>query len=224
MSDQGSGTSLVEWLSATGALLPVLVGLVALAVTFWRRPNLTLQAMPEHSRVERDPSNTALPFLRLVARNGRWHRASQGTRVLVEHVQPVGEEKVYLGSPPLGWASAADQVDVSVVIFPDGARTVDLGRFDSYIAPDQTDEWCLKLVPYLEIFESRNRLLAQDDGYIIRVVIGSDDGRARRYDVRVNWDPLKRLVEKDSYGQPIREWNADELLGSVEYEVKRVRR
>jgi hypothetical protein len=129
VSDQTSGTSLVEWLPATGALLPVLVGLIALAVTFWRRPNLTLHALREHSRVERSPSSTPLPFLRLVARNGRWHRASHGTRVLVEYVQAEGGERMYLGSPPLGWTSAADAVDLSVVIFPDGSRSVDLGLF-----------------------------------------------------------------------------------------------
>jgi hypothetical protein len=84
VSDQSSGTSLVEWLSATGALLPVLVGLVALAVTFWRRPNLTLEAMPEHSRVERDPSKQAASLLtarcakRSLAPRVAWHaRASR---------------------------------------------------------------------------------------------------------------------------------------------------
>jgi hypothetical protein len=40
------------------------------------------------------------------------------TRVFVEYVQPAGDDKVYLGSAPLGWTSAADAVDVSVVIVP----------------------------------------------------------------------------------------------------------
>src|SRR6266540_4768082 len=91
-----AGTPAVEWIAATGALLPVLVGLVALVVTFWRRPNLTLHALREHSRTERSADGSPLPFLRLVARNGRWHRASHGTRVLVEHVRPVDGDTVYL--------------------------------------------------------------------------------------------------------------------------------
>lgn len=210
------GTSLAEWLGATGALLPVLVGLIAVAATFWRRPKLSLHALPEHSHVERSTGGAPVPFVRLVARNGRWHRASHGTRVLVEYVQPVGGDGVYLGSPPLGWTSATDAVDHSVVIFPDGERTVDLGAFGSYISTDGSDQWCLTLVPYLRIHEGRNTLLSRRDGYVVRLVIGSDDGRARRHDVRVNWNGAKHLVTN--------EWNVYELLDSVECEVKRARR
>jgi hypothetical protein len=65
-----------------------------------------------------------------------------------------------------------------------------LVSFDSYISEDgKEDEWCLKIVPHLHIFEGRDRLWARDGGYIIRLVIGSDDGRARRYDVRVDGTP-----------------------------------
>jgi hypothetical protein len=217
--NEDTGTSLVEWLAATGALLPVLVGLITLLVTFWRRPSLSLHVRQEQSRVERSPSKALLPFLRVVARNGRLHRASHGTRVLLEYAESVDGERISLGSPPLGWTSAADSVDVSVVIFPGGERPFDVGRFDSYLSTEEdgshSDEWCLTLVPYMQIFESRQNLRSKDGGYLLRLVIGSDDGRARRYNLRVHWDPAKRLVDN--------EWNARELLDSVICKLERVR-
>ena len=99
--------------------------------------------------------------------------------------------------------------------FPDGERAVDLGLFSSCYGPDLATEWCLMLVPYLRIHEARNVLRPRAQGYVVRVVIGSDDGRARRYDVRVNWNPKMRLVEN--------EWNANELLASIECEATRAR-
>jgi hypothetical protein len=35
---------------------------------------------------------------------------------------------------------------------------------------------------------------------------------------------MKRLVKRDEWGHPIQEWNSDELLDSVECQVRRVRR
>jgi hypothetical protein len=169
----------------------VVVGLATLFVTFWRRPDLSLHLHKEQSRVERSPQDAPLPFLRLVARNGRLHRAFHGTRVLLEYVESNDGERIYLGSPPLGWTSAADSVDVSVVIFPGGERPFDVGRFDSHLSNAEDgsskDAWCLSLVPYLQIFDPRQRLLATAGGHVLRLVVGSDDGRARHYALRVAW-------------------------------------
>ena len=63
-------------------------------------------------------------------------------------------------------------------------------------------------------FDRRSILRAKPEGYVVRVIAGSDDGRARRYDVSVNWQADKRLVD----GQ----WNAHELLDSVQIELSKV--
>jgi hypothetical protein len=52
-------------------------------------------------------------------------------------------------------------------------------------------------------------------GYIIRVIVGSDDGRAHGYNVRVNWNSEKRRVDN--------EWDSVALLDSVQMEVVKVR-
>lgn len=205
--EQSGGTSWVEWVGAFSTVATVLVGLGVAAVTFWRRPRLSLHEGREHWHVESSIDSEPLPYVRLLARNAGLRRASHGTRVLVEHYVRAGRT-TYLGSPPLGWTSAADAVDVSVVIFPGGERSVDLGMFRSYLSVGGGDQWAFVIAPYLNIHEGRGTLLADRNGYIIRVVVGSNDGRARRYDVHLNWNPEKRLVDN--------RWNARELLDSVQ--------
>lgn len=186
MQDQTA--SVAEWLAATGAFIPVVVGILAAVFTYWRRPNLTLHEGGDHSRVERSQIDEHLPSVRLLARNGRFHRSSEGTRVLVEHYRLVGEErsKTYLGSITLGWTSALDAVDGSAILFPDGERSIDLGWFRR----DSNGDWPFIIAPHLVIFEGRANLRHRDNGYIIRLVIGSKDGRARRYDAHINWNPI----------------------------------
>jgi hypothetical protein len=72
----------------------------------------------------------------------------------------------------------------------------------------------MRLAPSIEIYEGRNLLKPRPKGYIVGLVIGSDDGRARRYDVHLNWNGLQRL---DS----TRKWNADEAFASIKLEVTR---
>lgn len=205
--------SILAWFGALGTPVSIGVAVLLAGGTYWRRPKLSLHALREHWRVERNAANEPVPFIRLLAKNGRLHRASQGTRVLVEWYQPIGGSRVHLGSPPLGWTSAADETDVSVIIFPGGERAVDLGLFQLAIDPRDAEgnshtEWALLIAPYLQIFEGRNRLRANPSGYIIRIVIGSNDGRARRYDAHVNWNPLHKLENNRR--------NVDDLLESVQ--------
>lgn len=208
---EDTGTTWVEWVAALGTIATVVTGLVVAAVTLWRRPKLSLHEGREHWHVEASGDHEPLPYIRLLARNAGFRRASHGTRVLVEHYQQAGRQKTYLGSPPLGWTSAADQGDdVSVVLFPDGERSVDLGLFQSYLS-EGGDEWRFTIAPYFQIHEGRGNLRAERNGYTIRVVIGSNDGRAHRYDVHLNWNPEKRLIDN--------QWNSRELLDSVQVKL-----
>jgi hypothetical protein len=178
------------WFGALGTPTSIAVGLIIGFGTFWRRPKLSLHERTEECRVERDPNDDPIPSLRLVARNGRLHRASKGTRALVDGYWSNGRW-IPLGSVPLGWTSAADAVDQAVVIFADSQRAVDVGQLRParfVDAGNAVDEWVLHLVPYFAPFDGRNRLRAQPDGYIAQLVLGSDDGRGRRYNLHVNWD------------------------------------
>jgi hypothetical protein len=71
------------------------------------------------------------------------------------------------------------------------------------------------IAPAFAPFEGRNVLRADPQGYIIRVIVGSDDGRAHRYNVHVNWNSEKRRVDN--------EWDSVALLDSVQMEVVKVR-
>lgn len=213
MPDTNSGTTWVEWVGAFGTLATVAVAVVIAFVTFWRRPKLTLHAVREHWHMEQNPLDQEVPYVRLVARNAGLRRASHGTRVLVEHYRPVGEGRVYLGSPPLGWTSASDAVDAAVVIFPAGERAVDLGILTSgHCDEDATLQFRFVLAPAVGIIEGRNVLRPRPNGYIIRLVIGSDDGRARRYDAHLNWNGVQILIDGT--------WNASQALASVQLAIQ----
>jgi hypothetical protein len=218
MATASQTASALEWVAALGTPMSIIVGVLIASGAFWRRPNLSMHERPDEWGVERNSENVPIPSLRLVVRNGRLHRAAKGTRVLVEGYRRGGQrERVSLASVPLGWTSAADEVDAGVVIFPDGERSVDLGIFRSYLSGDggTSDEWALAIAPAFAPYEGRNVLRADHEGYFIRLIVGSDDGRARRYDVYINWNPEKRLVDN--------EWNSSALLDSVLMKVSKVR-
>lgn len=52
------------------------------------------------------------------------------------------------------------------------------------------DRWFLRfaLARGLEIKDQREYLPPTLDGYVVRLEVGADDGKARKYDVYVNWD------------------------------------
>jgi hypothetical protein len=212
-----SGTTWVEWVGALGTFATVAAAIGVAAVTFWRRPKLSLHEGREHWHMEQSVLQQAIPYIRLLARNAGLRRSSHGTRVLVEHYRRVGGQRVYLGSPSLGWTSALDQVDSAVVIFPAGERAVDLGVLQDLIT-DDGNEWCFNLAPNIGIFQGRNVLRADTNGYIIRVVIGSNDGRARRYDVHPELETgeahHRKRVEHDGLA-PLGAGETPQRLGGV---------
>jgi hypothetical protein len=109
-------------------------------------------------------------------------------------------------------------VDAAVVVFPDGERSIDLGVFQSFLSTTEDgsshDEWTFSIAPGFAPCDQRNVLPADPEGHIIRLIVGSDDGRVRRYDAYVNWRPDKRLAEG--------EWNSLEVLDSVVLELTKV--
>jgi hypothetical protein len=199
--------SAADWLAAAAAPISILVAVGLAAGTFWRRPNLSLHNRVTEWRIERNQEDAPVPSIRLVAENGRLHRAAKRTLVLVEHYRETGSTiRVPLGSVALGWTSSADAVDGGVLLFPGGARAVDLGVFQGGM-----HEWDFALAPNFGPFDGRNVLRARPNGYIIGVIVGSDDGRARRYEVHLNWNPTKTLENN--------QWNVVELLESVSLAV-----
>jgi hypothetical protein len=198
--------------------MSIAVGVVIAWGAFWRRPKPALHERQEEWRVERNVENTPVPTLRLVAENGRLHRAAKGTRVMAESYTDAGGKRTPLGSVPLGWTSAADSEDgVSVVVFPGANRAVDLGMFQDWTTYDENRQmkqsWTFVIAPNFAPFDRRNWLQPKEGGYTIRLIIGADDGRARRYDASLNWDGTKRLVKN--------EWNTDELLASIKFTLRR---
>lgn len=192
------------------------VGVTLAAGTFWRRPNLSLHEERSESRVERDSEGGGIPSVRLIARNGRLHRASRGTRVLVEGYERIGESGfTSLAAVPLGWTSGVDE-STAAVIFPDGERSVDLGIMQvQYDENGRGQRWAFSIAPLVRPYEGRSVLAPRPQGYVIRVVIGSDDGRARRYGIHLNWDGDMRIVDGT--------WNVDGVLDSVQLSVTRIR-
>lgn len=67
--------------------------------------------------------------VRLVVANEPDRRAARGTRVVVDRYWPIDDPTAIktIGSPSLGWPSATDAVDGSVVIFAGSSRPVDFG-------------------------------------------------------------------------------------------------
>jgi hypothetical protein len=185
------------WLSAGAAAIAGLAAVLVPLTAFLRRPRLALQVDEDgiQSRVEE-----GTPYIRLLVSNPRWVRAAHGTRVLVEYYRarsPRGEI-VTLGHPQLGWTSVPPERHESTVIFAGASRAVDFGTllrgplsglfFDSS-QKDPPEPWDLMLpISGLAPADERHILSGEKDGYVVRLLVGDDDGRARRYDVEVAWD------------------------------------
>lgn len=63
--------------------------------------------------------------------------------------------------------------------------------------PGEADAWYLKLTIGLDIKDDRDKLPPVDDGYMIRLVVGADDGAARTFNVHIDWngDPAQSPQE-----------------------------
>ena len=178
-----------------------------------RRPQLSVQAgeaFETHSHVESD----GRPHLRLLVRNQRGRRSAAGTRVLVEGYRRPDERALRtLGSPSLGWPSAPEATDASVVIFGSSGRPVGLGEMwrlkvggdgkletmavrgddrifalPSHLPDDPAARWYLKLSLSHGLFIGDFREFLAPDHWIVRVVVGADEADGRAHEIDVRWD------------------------------------
>jgi hypothetical protein len=125
------GQDLLDWGPLAISVIAFLASIGAVALPYWRRPNLHLEADPErtHSRVE----GNGIPHIRLLVRNAKGKRSATHTRVVLDGYRRAKTRQplTRLGSPFLGWPSIFGQDSDSyvAVIFSDAARPVGLGRF-----------------------------------------------------------------------------------------------
>ena len=163
-----------------------------------RRPELTLLRDEEriYSRVEGDGNG----YVRLLVHNESGRRAARGTRVIVPQYESWMKRIIALGSPSLGWTSAPDAADGSLVIFAGSSRAFDLGFLFrrqigrendrvAYTSPgrDAPEIWSLKLALHdLSIVDMREYLVPGP--CVVRLVVGADEAEAREYDVTILWN------------------------------------
>ena len=125
------GQDLLDWGPLAISIIAILLSIGAVALPYWRRPNLSLREDAErtHSQVEGDGA----PYVRLVVRNAKGKRSAKNARVVLDGYRRAGstDRLTRLGSPFLGWPSVFGQDSDSYVsvVFSDAARPVGLGRF-----------------------------------------------------------------------------------------------
>jgi hypothetical protein len=206
-----------HWDWAVGAEVGTALGTTLLAFATFvlaygvRKPRLSLRddEFATHSRVE---GNEA-PYLRLMVWNDEGRRAATGTRVLVQGYRnrDADTDQITIGSPSLGWPSAQEAVDESVVIFGGSGRPLDFGelkrvKYDGtglreqvlvnteppslvvvHRPDDPESEWHFKLgIGRLAIADQREWLVP--GRWTVRLLVGADDADARYYDVDIEWD------------------------------------
>jgi hypothetical protein len=206
-----------RWNWTLGATVGTALGTTTLAVATFllaygiRRPRLELRAgkmFKLHSRVE----GNGCPYLRLVVANAAGRRSAHGTRVLVETYQRRGGNfpVTALGSPSLGWPSAPDAVDGSVIVFAGSGRPVDFGSLRRVVnhAGDPEARWLLRLGLPDDFHIKDQREYLEPGRYTVRLVVGADEADARSYDVDVEWDgnadtPQKALASVNLTLRPV---------------------
>ena len=195
----------VDGAQVAAAVFAVLAAVAIPLTAFWRRPRLTLtdKDAKRHSHVE---SNA--PHLRLLVENKARRRAARGARVIVEGYRRQSDppdQWTSMAHPSLAWPSATEATSGEVTIYsgsgrpiglgifirarrtPDGTLIRAQGRIAEY-APDDPEgaSWHLCLTLHaLDILNDRDKLPA--DQWVIRLLLGADDGDAERYDVYVAW-------------------------------------
>jgi hypothetical protein len=167
-----------------------------------------------------------LPRVRLLVSNAERRRAAKGTHVLVEgyrEQQKPLEKPTTLGHPSLAWpAPDADQTGV-VTLFAGGRRPITLGYFirvrldeegalmrpvgealPHYARQEDYDEatpaaWYLRLALAfgLDINDNRDKLPPVPNGYVVRVLVGADDGAARAFEIDIWWNGDGSLKPSD---------------------------
>lgn len=199
-----------EWAQLVAATAGVVIaGLVAF-MPYARRPKLSIEEDRDrsNSRVELSTALGGLPHVRLLVSNAKRRRAAQGVRVLVEGYTVVGSHAAVLttlGHPSLDWPSTGEAPTGAVTVFAGGARPITLGYFvrvrrdqagDLHYVKErnyrsgEADAWYLKLTLAfgLDINDNRDKLPPVEDGYIVRLLVGADDGTARIFNVHIEWD------------------------------------
>jgi hypothetical protein len=213
-----------DWTAITTALAAVAAVIAAISIpltAYARRPRVRLHVDTSgtHSRLE-GSADQRLPWIRLLASNGRRRRAATGARVLVEgyRAAPEGSEVVRVGSPSLGWTS---QPDAALGIFAGETRSVDLGtlikRSDRELevagiaaklgggsvisGPDTIREgeaavrWHFALALH-EVVPLDARHVLRPNAWFIELRIGSDDGPSNAYVAQISWNSTAATAEQ----------------------------
>jgi hypothetical protein len=196
--------TLFEWAQVIGALLAVGVAALVAFMPYARRPKLRIEEERDraNSRVESSRGLGGLPHVRLLVSNASRRRAAQGARVLVEGYAEVADHEakfVTFGHTSLEWPTASDIEGGAVTVFAGGARPITLGYFmrawrdqDGLRHVDEHDEkadaWYLKMTIGFDINDDRDKLPPVENGYSIKLLVGADDGAARRFKVYINWN------------------------------------
>jgi hypothetical protein len=178
--------------------------LVAPAITFARRPRLTLDADSgrAYSRVESDGCGYVRPLVSCA----RWTRGATGARVMVESYRPQevgagGARTTLGGTPSLGWPSAQDGTDGSLTVHPGATRPIDLGALTrgphraglvygigGGALSGQDESWHLHLGFAGGFAITDGRDVIPPRASTIRVLVVADDAKTRRYDIDVSWN------------------------------------
>jgi hypothetical protein len=203
-----AGPTWAEWAVVVTAAAAVVIAVAVPVTAYLRRPSLRLieEGAARHSHIESD----GLAYLRLVVENGRRRRAAKETRVIVEGYRRQSESEEELRSlahPSLGWPSAVEArlTAAAVTIYSGSGRPVEFGRFirarrspegrlareAEHIAhyatgdPDATWHFMLGLHE-LSISDDRDKL--PPGQWIVRLLVGADDGDAYRCNVHLAWN------------------------------------
>jgi hypothetical protein len=197
-----------EWAQLVTAAAAVVIAVLVAFMPYARRPKLSVEEDRDrsNSRVEQDVRLGSLPHARLLVANAKRRRAAQGARVLVEGYTVVGSHQPALdtlGHPSLQWPSASEEVLTTATVFGGGTRPITLGFFirvrkdadgalhyvrERNYRPGEADAWYFKLAIGIDIVENRDKLPPVEDGYMIKLLVGADDGAARSFTVHIDWD------------------------------------
>jgi hypothetical protein len=188
-----------ELLAASGVAAALAIPLTA----FLRRPSVTLgeDKSRTFSRLEKDVELNDVPFVRLLAHARRGRRAAHGSRVEVVGIRRQTETSlVPLGHWPLAWTSAKEP---AVTVYASDERPLDFGVLEHwhpdddqggvvYFTGDPVPEgperhWHLRLVLHGGDVPADRRDRLPPGEWVVRLVVGSEDGSARTYDVHVAW-------------------------------------
>ncbi len=196
-----------EWAQVLAVATGVVIALLVAFMPYARRLRLRIEEDRDRSNSRVESSGLGgLPHIRLLVSNAKGRRAAQGACVLVEGYTVVGSHQpalTTLGHPSLQWPSASDEIVTTATVFGGGARPITLGYFVrvqrdpagdlAYISEHgyrsgKADAWYLKLTIGVDINDNRDKLEPFEDGYVIRLLVGADDGAARTFRVHIDWD------------------------------------